>query len=329
MIVSKTPLRISFFGGGTDIPYYYKKNKFGHVVNASINKYVYVYIKKQNFLFNENYRLNYSKTEFVNKISEVKNEIIRECLKYFNINDKMYIGTISDVPTNTGLGSSSSFTVGLVNALAFYKNKKLSKLQLAKIASEIEMKLNKNIIGKQDHFAATFGGFNAFKFLKNNKVNIRNLNLKNNNLNKMQNYIQLYYTGKQRSALNHLKIQRKNFQKNFSNLNFVREKSCEFEKILSSGKFDIYDFAKNLEKAWENKKKFHNRVSNNEINNLYDFAKNNGALSGKILGAGGGGFFMFIVPPKKQKKLKGELIKKKIYNLNFRFENKGSTIFSI
>lgn len=326
MIISKTPVRISFFGGGTDIPYYYKKNEFGHVVSTSIDKYIYVFVKKQNFLFKEKYRLNYSKTEISTSVSKIKNEIIRECIKYFKIDEKIYIGTVSDVPTSTGLGSSSSFTVGLVNALAYLKNKKLSKYQLAKIASYIEMKLNKDVIGKQDHYAAAYGGLNSFKFLKNDKVIIQSLNTKMKNLKKIQSSIQLFYTGIQRSAASYLNMQQKNYKRNNFNLNLVKEKSQKFEKILSTEEFNIIDFAKDLENSWVNKKKFHNKISSRKIESLYNFAKKNGALAGKILGAGGGGFFLFITPKRKQKNLIKELAKKNIYNLDFKFENNGSKI---
>ena len=150
MIISKTPLRISYFGGGTDIPIFYTKNKFGSVLNSTINKFIYVTIKKQSKFFYEKYRLNYSKAELVNDVNKIKNPIIRESIKFLNIQDNIYISTISDIPSSTGLGSSSSFCVGLLNALHKFKGETISKHQLAEEACHIEVDLLKKPIGKQD-----------------------------------------------------------------------------------------------------------------------------------------------------------------------------------
>ena len=206
MIITKTPLRVSFVGGGSDIPQFYIRFNYGSVVSATINSYVDVIVSKKNDFY-ERYRLNYSKTESVERIDLIKNEIIRECIKYTKIKDRLYIATIADVPSNTGLGSSSSFCVGLLNALYYYKKKRVSKKKLAEIAAKIEIKILKNPIGKQDHYAAAFGGFNHIKFYSNNKVKVENLLSKHGD-NLLHNSL-LVWTTKFRSATKILKKTKK------------------------------------------------------------------------------------------------------------------------
>ena len=157
MIISRTPLRISFAGGGTDIPSFYKKNSYGCVLSSAINKYIYVSVKKHSKLYSEKIRLNYSETETVNDVEKIKNPIIRTCLKFLEIDDNIYISTVADAPGSSGLGSSSTFCVGLLNALYAYKGQKVNSNRLAKEAAKIEMEILKRPIGKQDHYAAAFG----------------------------------------------------------------------------------------------------------------------------------------------------------------------------
>ena len=164
MIISKTPLRISFVGGGTDFSSFYKKNGYGLVVNTSIDKYIYISVKKLNPVFHEKFRLNYSETEMVDHVRNIKNPIIRECIKFLDIDDRLYISTIADVPSSTGLGSSSSFTVGLLNVLYDFKKQKVSPGRLAEEAAHIEIKVLDSPIGKQDHYVASFGGLNKIFF---------------------------------------------------------------------------------------------------------------------------------------------------------------------
>ncbi len=325
MIITKTPLRVSLFGGGTDIPIFYKKNKYGQVFSSAINKYVYIYIKKQNFLFKEKIRLNYSKTEKVNNISQIKNEIIRECLQFLKIKEKIYIGTVSDIPSSTGLGSSSSFTVGLLKGLYELKKKKISESELARISAKIEMKLEKNFIGKQDHYAAAYGGFNSFKFLSNGKVQRKNFSYKKK-IKKIEKSILIFYTGSTRSSKKILKNQVKNYKKNSINLKKIKNDTLNFEKMINKKNINLRDLGNLLHSSWEQKKKLTKNISNSNFNKIYDTAISNGALGGKILGAGNGGFFLFLVPIIKQKKLISLFKKKKIENLKIRFENMGSKI---
>ena len=173
MIISRTPLRISFAGGGTDIPSFYKKNSYGCVLSSAINKYIYVSVKKHSKLYSEKIRLNYSETETVNDVEKIKNPIIRTCLKFLEIDDNIYISTVADAPGSSGLGSSSTFCVGLLNALYAYKGQKVNSNRLAKEAAKIEMEILKRPIGKQDHYAAAFGSINFFKFNSDDSVSIK------------------------------------------------------------------------------------------------------------------------------------------------------------
>ena len=169
LVVTKTPLRVSIFGGGTDAKFFYKYEN-GKVISLTINKFIYVKIKTMNNFFKEKYRLNYSSVERTNKLSSISNEIIRECIKYTGIKQKLYISTISDIPDKSGLGSSSAFTVGLLNGLYCLMNKKVSKKRLAEISAKIEINALKKNIGKQDHYSAAYGGMNHFIFKKNEVV---------------------------------------------------------------------------------------------------------------------------------------------------------------
>ena len=196
-IITKTPLRISFFGGGSDIKKFYLKKR-GLIISSTIDKYIYVTIKRHGNTFDEKYRINYQQSENVNKINKIKNNIIRESLKYLKIDEPLYISTIADIPARSGLGSSSSFTIGLLKGLFELKNKKISKKELAELACKIEIDVIKSPIGKQDQYAAAFGGLNKFIFSKNS-VSIESLEKKIDPKFIFQN-LQLFFTGIYRST---------------------------------------------------------------------------------------------------------------------------------
>ena len=172
MIITRTPLRISFAGGGTDIPSFYKKNSYGSILSCAINKYIYVSVKKHSKLYPEKIRLNYSETEQVQSVDKIKNPIIKACLEYLELDDNLYISTVADAPGSSGLGSSSTFCVGLLNALYAYKGKTVNRNKLAEVAANIEIEILKRPIGKQDHYAAAFGSINFFKFYANENISI-------------------------------------------------------------------------------------------------------------------------------------------------------------
>ena len=206
IVITKTPLRISFAGGGTDMPYFY--NKFGGItLSTSIDKFVYVTVKVHKN-FKEKYRLNYSETEIVNHINEIKNLRIRETLKYVKINEPLYINTISDLPYNTGLGSSSSFLVGLIKGIISLQGKSITKQKLAEIAFKIENKITKNSLGKQDHYIASFGGMNLINYSKN-KIKVRNLKIREKNKRYLLSNLLFFFTGRSRLANKNLLQQKR------------------------------------------------------------------------------------------------------------------------
>ena len=290
-IVTKTPLRVSFNGGGTDMRYYYERET-GLALSTTIDKYIYVTVKEHGDLFDEKIRLNYSETEVLSNFDDIKNNIIRECLRFLNISNSLYISTIADLPAMSGLGSSSSFTVGLLNALNVFMGNSLSLEQIAEQASYIEIDVLNAPIGKQDHYAAAMGGFNLFNFQKSGKVIVENLNYKDN-LQKVFNNSMFFWTGKTRSATSVLINQKQNFKKNIENLHLIKNLTIESVELFKDN-FDINKFGKILDNSWAIKRKLSDKISNNEFDILYEKAKKVGAIGGKILGAGGGGFFMII-----------------------------------
>jgi len=251
-VITKTPLRISFFGGGTDFKDFYKKNG-GRVLATTINKFIYVTVKNHEPLFKENYRLNYSETERVNHINKIKNNLIRECLKLVKIKPPIYISVVSDIPAHTGLGSSSSLSVGLLKALYCAKGITKTPEELAKLACKIEIDILKQPIGKQDQYVSTYGGFAEFKFLKNDKVKIKRI--KNNKIIKkiFDNSI-LVWTNQYREAKSVLKDQKKNIQKNFSKLKLLNEISNSSMSLFIKKKFDLKKFSELLDRNWLIKK---------------------------------------------------------------------------
>ena len=210
MIISKTPLRISFFGGGTDLPSFYESTNYGSVLSVSIDSYIYVTIKKHSELFVEKYRLQYSETELGNNLSDIKNPIIRECLRHLNVTDNIYISTIADAPGASGLGSSSSFCVGLLQALYKYKGEDVSAGKLAKEAAYIEIDLLKRPMGKQDAYAAAFGGLNYFRFNNDQTVTIKPMVLPDENKKIIFDHMLSFWTGVARPSESILEEQNNN-----------------------------------------------------------------------------------------------------------------------
>ena len=328
MIVSKTPLRISFVGGGTDFRSYYKKNNYGLVVNTSIDKYIYISVKKLNPVFHEKFRLNYSETEMVDHVKNIKNPIIRECIKFLNIDDRLYISTIADVPSDTGLGSSSSFTVGLLNALYDFKNQKVSPRRLAEEAAHIEIKILNSPIGKQDHYVASFGGLNKIFFFDNEKVKVEKINIPKKNINLIFNSLLLFWTGMHRNAESVLFDQEKNHNKNRNILSSMKYTVNQFINLIKSKKISLNTIGNLLDENWELKKQLADNISNKFINKCYTVAKKEGSLGGKILGAGNGGFLLLLAKKANHKKIQNSLKKFGLERFNVKLENSGSRIIN-
>ena len=287
VIITRTPLRVSFVGGGTDMPYFYEEFG-GATISCAIKKYVYVTVKYKHS-YNEKFRLNYSTTESVNKISEIKNDRIKFALRLMKINKPIYINTFSDIPANSGLGSSSSFTVGLIHALLKLENKKISIKKIAELAFKIESKITNNSIGKQDHYIAAFGGLKFIEYKK--KVNLKEVRI-TKNLQSFINSNYLIHTGLSREANDVLKNQKKNKSQNFENLKSIKKLTYLFKnKILSKNSKNL-DFIEIIQQSWILKKKLSKNITNKKIEKLSKKLQSTGLIVEKLLGAGNGGFLL-------------------------------------
>jgi D-glycero-alpha-D-manno-heptose-7-phosphate kinase len=321
MIISKTPLRISFAGGGTDIPSFYKKNNYGCVLSAAINKYIYVSVKKHSEIFTEKIRLNYSDTENVNSVNKIKNPIIRACLKHLNINENIYISTVADAPGSSGLGSSSAFCVGLLNALYTYKGLDVSKNKLAEEAAAIEIDVLKRSIGKQDHYAASFGSINFFKFYSDEKISVKPVDENSHNVKMIFNNLYTFYSGINRDASKILESQGARENINIENLIKLRTQAEELYNLIYSKNFSLKKFGKFLDTGWQIKKKLSNKISNKRIDNAYDLAKRKGIYGGKLSGAGGGGFLNLVLKKDLKISLMQALSKKNFQYFPVKLDN--------
>lgn len=291
-------MRISLAGGGTDLPEYYNR-EFGAVLSTAIDMYIYISVKSHSELFYEPIRINYSKTEQVNHVDEIENNIARECLRLLKIEPPIYISTVGDVPASTGLGGSSSFAVGLLNALHIYKGERVSPSQLAEEACFIEMEVLKQPIGKQDQYAAAFGGLNFLCFKPGGAVTVEPVQVDHTFLDQMFDHILLFWTGMQRDASCVLQEQKENIPKKLEILDRIREHAQELHQLACKGRFDSGAFGKVLDESWALKRQLATNVSTDAIDAYYQLAMKAGAEGGKICGAGRGGFLMFIVPPNR------------------------------
>ena len=323
MIISKTPVRISFFGGGTDYPEYF--NEYGgSVLSTTIDKYVYITINKIGGLLDEKYRIAYKKVELCNTIEDIEHPSVRETLRNMNIEDGLDINIFSDLPARTGLGSSSSFTVGLLNALYAFEGKVKSKLDYAKEAIYIEKDILQENVGVQDQLAAAVGGLNYMK-LSSSGYEVNPIILSKERKRQLDSNLLLYYTGISRFATEVLKEQVENTKKKkvMIELKDIYDMVQDGMKILSDSAIPLSDFGYLLDKTWQAKKKLSSAISSGSIDEMYEIAMRSGAFGGKLLGAGGGGFFLFYVDGEKE-----EFRKKmsKFVESPFQFEGDGSKI---
>ncbi|MES1220519.1 MAG: kinase [Bacteroidota bacterium] len=322
MIISKTPLRISFFGGGTDYPDYI--NKYGGaVLSTSINKYVYVTVNKISEISQHRYKVTYSKLEQCQAINELNHPSVRECLRFMEIENGIEIHTMSDLPAQTGLGSSSSFTVGLLNALYAHKGKMIPALQLAQEGIYVEQKLIGEKVGVQDQCAAAIGGLNYFEFRQDGSITYKPVIMSEQRKQNFKNNLMLFYTGVQRFAEDVLKEQIDKTKKGeiVKDLSHIRNMVDEGFSILTSDT-DLSKFGELLHTAWLSKKNLSSAISNSHLDDMYNTALKAGAIGGKLLGAGGGGFFLFYVEKEKQESVRQAL--KKYQEVSFEFDKDGS-----
>lgn len=322
-VTTITPLRISFAGGGTDISSFYRKNG-GAVVSTTIDKYIYVTVKRHSELFQENYRLSYSKTEHTNSLEEIENDIARECLRLVPVKPPLYISTAADLPASSGLGSSSSFAVGLLNALHAMRGERVSAGQLAEEACHVEIEILQKPIGKQDQYAAAFGGLNLFQFEKNNRVKTEHIWIPNDGISKIFNNLALYWTGLQRDASSILKEQvNKMATRETEMLSLLASTRVAYD-ILVSDPFSIRDLGNLLHCSWQQKRKLASSISNEVIDSIYTKAMTAGCLGGKLAGAGGGGFLILVIDPAVRDTVRTAL--HDYHEVNVRYEPQGSRV---
>ena len=323
MIITRSPLRISLGGGGTDLPSYYRQYE-GFLIAAAIDKYVYITIHET---FQKEIIIKYSNTERVTRLNDIQHPIIREALKLLNIQSENFeLSSLADIPAGTGLGSSSSFTCALLKALHTYNKSFVKPDDLAEEACHIEIDLLHEPIGKQDQYISAFGGINCFTFCKNNQVITEKLNISQETLYNLEDHLLLFFTGYSRSASNVLKEQDEKSKNNdtdmIKNLHFVKEMGYRSKLAFERG--DLEEFAKIMNTHWEHKKQRSNAMSNDRINQWYDLAMKNGALGGKLIGAGGGGFLMFYADDTK--KLRQTMAREGLQEVRFRFDFDGSKV---
>jgi D-glycero-alpha-D-manno-heptose-7-phosphate kinase len=299
MVTTRTPLRISFAGGGTDLPDYYQRH-YGAVCSTAINQYIYVTLKRHGDLFGEKYRLNYSETEHTDHLEDIQNSIARECLRLVPIDPPVYVSTVGDLPAFSGLGSSSCFAVGLLNALHTIRGERVSPSHLAEEACHIEIDILQRPMGKQDQYAAAFGGLNYFKFLKDGSVTLEPHRPVNGCLKTLFDYLLIFWTGMGRDSSSVLMEQKNNTEQNLEQLHTLREQAQVMWRVLQK-EFDPIEFARVLDAGWRSKRDLATTISNDRIDDWYQRGKSAGALAGKICGAGGGGFMLFVTDPVKQK----------------------------
>ncbi len=326
MIITRSPLRISLGGGGTDLASYYEKEG-GFLIAAAIDKYVYISLNEN---FSNEIILKYSSLEKVKNISEVNHPIFRECIKKLKLEKhSLEIASMADIPAGTGLGSSGSFTTSLLKALHLYKKNNISQVNLAEEACNIEIDILKEPVGKQDQYISSFGGLRSFKFNKNGDVETFELNINKNTIDNLQENLLLFYTGLSRSASKILKDQdQKSIQNDteiIKNLNDIKKMGQDTKTVLEAG--DIAGFIEIMNEHWKKKKQRSKNMSNETIDELYEIGLNNGAKSGKVIGAGGGGFLMFYASDKSS--LKTKMNKLGIREVEFKFDYEGTKSIAI
>lgn len=324
MVVSKTPLRASFFGGGTDFKDYFVHTEkgYGNVVSTALNMYVYIMVTKR---FDDQIRVCYRIQEMVDHVDQIQHNIIREAMKIAGIEKGVDIVYSADIPISTsgvGLASSSAMAVGVLNALFAYKGIQLSSRQLAEYACEIEIDRLKNPIGIQDQYAVAFGGLKRYRFYSDGQVGVQTVVCNPRLLELLKKRLMLFFTGMTRLASDVLKDQKQNISDRMQVLDQMTDMVDESILALREGNLD--EWGRMLDRAWNLKKAMSDKINNTCIEEMYQKGKNAGALGGKILGAGGGGFLLLYVPEEKQEKVREAL--KDYRQIDFDFEQGGSRI---
>jgi len=325
MIISRAPVRVPIGGGGTDLPFFFA-NHGSDLITSAIDKYIYVFVSERKF--HDEFRIAYSKTENVKTVGEIENTRVKAALQLLEITKPLEISTVSEVPGQSGLGSSSTFLVALLKALHEYKREHISHKILAEEACKIEIETLNEPIGKQDQYASAFGGVNHLNISKTGNVIVSPLNISQDTIRGLEENLYMFYTGIQRSASEVLQDQAKKAVSNEEKVEFMKEIKqigIEIKKCLETG--NIRRFGEWMNMHWEVKKKMSDKISNPQIDKWYETAIQNGALGGKIMGAGGGGFFLFYCEKNGQFFLKA-MESAGLKYVPFRFDFDGCKIIS-
>lgn len=319
MIISQTPLRISFAGGGTDLPSFYHQEE-GWVISSAIDKYVFVIVKER---FDDKIYINYSQKEIVDSVDEIEHDLVREAMRKTGVDHGVEITTLADIPSSgSGLGSSSSITVGLLNAFYAYRGELVTAEQLAREACEIEIDILGKPIGKQDQYIAAYGGFRFFRFQPHEEVIVERIQLENSRKRRFGSNLLLFFTGTTRSSDRILAEQNHKLSQNRDVLRAMKQQAAQIRDCIETDQFDR--IGEIMAASWDNKKKLASQISNAEIDRMYQRAIEAGALGGKISGAGGGGFLLLYCPRETQNQVREAL--KDYREFPFFLERHGSKI---
>ena len=327
MILVRTPFRLPLGGGGTDLPAYYKKFG-GYLVTAAINKYMFISINQPALV--DRIKVKYSKSESVGlgELDKIQHDIARETLRYLGLNQPIEITSTADLSAGTGMGSSGSYTVGLLNGLNIMLRRHISVHELADEACKVEMELAKKPVGKQDQFAAAFGGIKVLEIDQGGKVKVSPLELENEIVNELENRLMTFYTHVERDASEILAEQGKKVTADESaatnSMHRIKEIGVQSAAALQKGNID--EFGKLMHAHWAEKKKISSKMSMKKIDEYYDTAMKCGALGGKIMGAGGGGFMVFCIEPGRRKDVRTAMEKAGLRYMDFKFDWNGSTV---
>jgi len=309
MIIVRTPYRISFFGGTTDYPQWYKENN-GIVLSTTINKYSFLVIRKLPEIFDYKYRIRYYEKEEVNLVDQIQIPVIREAIKYMKITDGIDITHHGDLPSRSGVGSSSSFTVSLLHGLSALCNQQRTKRELALGAIHLEQNILKESVGSQDQVAASFGGFNRIEFGGQSSFTCHPLPLINSTVDSLESWVQIFFTEDLRNSANIAEKTISNIKNNTTLLKDMMSLTFEAQNMLFAN--DIKSFSTLLNEEWQIKKSIEKSITNDKIDNIIKIGLANGAVGAKLLGAGGGGFVLFLTPPERQKQVTHALTLKEI-----------------
>jgi D-glycero-alpha-D-manno-heptose-7-phosphate kinase len=322
MIISQTPYRVSFAGGGTDLPAFYQQ-EFGAVFSVAVQKHMYVTIGPR---FEPSIRAAYSKTETVDDFEQLQHSIMREALRMTKLKNHLEIVTIGDVPAGTGMGSSSTLSVGLLHALHAYNGDMISRHRMAEEACRIEIDILGKPIGRQDQYAAAFGGVNYIRFNPGHTVDVEPVPCRVETLEQLESHILLLYTNQKRDADSILQKQSAGTKDKMSVLRAMRDLAWEMAKSVS-GQANLTEFSKLLHEGWQLKRSLGFNISDDRIDRWYEAARNNGALGGKLLGAGGGGFLLLFAPPDRHDRIREALDRPR--ELKFKIDRLGSRIIFV